>query len=493
MLVFCSVSLVYAEDIPKLLLSSIEEELEACEPDEYYDCVDFEPETFYIYTLESSIEDGGIFEIDISREYELSFEQVYSFPYYVDGYVYVVDEEGEREYVGNIRNGSILSDFLDVPGEYEIDMYKKGIFLLQEHWWQPIASLLFSNVVYAEDEGEFIGTLHFSLVEKVDESECCSTIVFLPGIKGSVLKSGEDSLWPPSMSVFGSEDVLKLALNDDGTSVNDVVVDGVLNNFYTTSVYQGFTDYANNLVSDGIINEWQPFAYDWRLPFSETLTNGVKTPDGILDIISEIEMLAENSRTGKVSIIAHSMGGLLGKELVQMLDEKGESDLVDSFIMVGSPQLGTPQAIGSLLHGDSEGILKGFIVNSTSARSISKNFETTYDLLPSRTYFEKVSDPVISFSESWFQLFSIDGTWYDYWGESIQNFVELQEFLSGSGVIRTSVYPKNPQVPAVLRSDLLDNADMYHSMYDSYDFPDNIHVVQIAGWVFRQLNLFLIR
>ena len=204
-------------------------------------------------------------------------------------------------------------------------------------------------------------------------------------------------------------------------------------------------------------------------------------------------MLAENSRTGKVSIIAHSMGGLLGKELVQMLDEKGESDLVDSFIMVGSPQLGTPQAIGSLLHGDSEGILKGFIVNSTSARSISKNFETTYDLLPSRTYFEKVSDPVISFSESWFQLFSIDGTWYDYWGESIQNFVELQEFLSGSGVIRTSVYPKNPQVPAVLRSDLLDNADMYHSMYDSYDFPDNIHVVQIAGWVFRQLNLFLIR
>ncbi len=309
-------------------------------------------------------------------------------------------------------------------------------------------------------------------------SDCFSSVVFLPGIKGSVLKSGSDTLWPPT--VF-SNDIPQLALNDAGESVNDVQVDGVLNNFcvvaFCTPVYAPFSTFMDGLVQDGVINDWLPLAYDWRFMPETILADGIKTPDGTIDILQKIEDLAAHSKSGKVTIVAHSMGGLMGKAIIKRLQQEGKDDLIDSFVMVGSPQLGTPQAVSALLHGDGEGIVGAFVVDPAKARTLAQNMPSAYNLLPSAAYFATVTDPVITFDDVGFTQ-----AWRNLWGNSINSYGPFVQFLTGQGVARTHPAESALQIPEVLQSDLVGAATDFHATYDTYQFPAHIRVVQVAGW-----------
>lgn len=305
---------------------------------------------------------------------------------------------------------------------------------------------------------------------------CCSSVLFLPGIKGSVLETGSDTLWPPT--IFSFNDVSQLALTTSGESVNDVHTDGILNTFYGTPIYAPFSNFVNGLVTDGTIKEWLPLAYDWRFSPETILQNGIKTANGTLDVMQEIEMLAKQSKTGKITIAAHSMGGLLGKAIIKKLQDEGKDNLIDSFVMVGTPQLGTPQAVASILHGDSEGIAAGFITNPIGIRRIAQNMPSAYDLLPSPRYFTEVPDPVVIFNED----APFTQAWRDFWGQTINTYSDFISFMTGTGVIRAKPVEQNLQDPEVLRPELMANAASFHSTYDNYQFPAHIRVVQVAGW-----------
>ena len=58
--------------------------------------------------------------------------------------------------------------------------------------------------------------------------------------------------------------------------------------------------------------------------------------------------MASSSKTGKVTIVAHSNGGLVTKLIYNQLKDKGEADLVDKIIFVAVPEIGTPQSLPSL-------------------------------------------------------------------------------------------------------------------------------------------------
>ena len=306
--------------------------------------------------------------------------------------------------------------------------------------------------------------------------ECCSSVVFLPGIKGSVLKTGSDTLWPPT--IF-SDDMAQLALNESGESVNDIYVDGVLDTFYGTPIYAPFSEFMDNLVAEGVMNAWLPLPYDWRFSPEKILSDGVKTSGDVVNLMEEIETVASQSQTGQVTIIAHSMGGLMGKAIIKKLEEEGKANLIDSFVMIGTPQLGTPQAAAALLHGDSEGIAAGFIVGPITARKIAQNMPSAYNLLTSPRYFEKVVDPVILFDPD----SSFTQAWRDFWGEDgINNYTEFFAFITGSGVARSKPQESILRIPEVLRSDLVTDAADFHGEYDNYVFPEHVRVVQVAGW-----------
>lgn len=337
---------------------------------------------------------------------------------------------------------------------------------------EQVRNFLGTNTAYADDLSD---TIKVTAVLNGSTQPGFSNVLFLPGIEGSVLKTGNDTLWPPTI---WSNDISQLTLDSSGESVNDIYVDGIINNFYTASIYAPFTDFMDNLVSQGTIHRWLPMAYDWRFSPDKVVSEGIKTADGTEDVIQKIEDLAASSGTGKVTIVAHSMGGLLGKAIIKELQNEGKDDLIDSFVMVGTPQLGTPEAIGSLLHGDGQRILGGFITNPASMRAIGQNMQGAYDLLPSEEYFEKVSDPVIAFDS----LDPFIKSWRDFWGSGINTYASMAEFLTGQGVSRSQPLFDDLSTPAVLNSDFVSAADSFHNEFDNYQMPGHIRVVQVAGW-----------
>ncbi len=381
-------------------------------------------------------------------------------------------------------------------GVHEIDIYAscpRDVSLKAPNLLGKLLAVIRPKVALAHwFDAEFANTFQFTVVDANDQPECCSSIVFIPGIKGSVLEREgafgvRDVLWPPSLNPTSfSDDIEQLALTSDGESVNDVRVNGLMETFYGVSVYDGFADFANNLVSQELINEWQAFPYDWRLSINETIDNGVKNVDGsVTDWVAEVERIAAASKSKKVTIVTHSMGGLMGKALMKRLEELNKAHLVESFVLVGSPELGTPQAIASILHGDNEGIPGGyattlgldFLVPADSARALSQNMPSAYNLLPSSMYHSLVNDPVATFSDA-----SFTESWVNCWGDSIDTYNEQLEFLSAQCAPRSNPNTGQLRLPEVLSASLLADAEEIHSEIDAYMPPSNVRVVKVVGW-----------
>lgn len=315
---------------------------------------------------------------------------------------------------------------------------------------------------------------------------CCSSVIFLPGFEGSILKSGDNTLWPPSLGDVDG-DLNTLAFDENGLPVEeDVTVDGIVNTFYSKPIYRDFSSFIDSLTmvdsetGTSTIKSWEPLPYDWRYGPDDIVTHGVKTTGGNVSLVERVEALARDSYTGKVTIISHSYGGLVGKALIRALEEKGEAHLIDSFIMAGSPQLGTPQAAAGLLHGEGSSIKQGFftLVTKGQARELGRNLEGAYTLLPSLEYFNRVKEKIKIFdfksggprSKEWISVYGDKG---------ITKYVDFVSFLKAEFVPRTGGVNG---MPAVLNPLLIAKAGGTHAVYDTFTFPDTIHVVQIAGW-----------
>lgn len=419
--------------------------------------------------------EGGTYAVpfgvpgDVSIEATLPDEPYY----YPAGELFFINSDtGERESLGQADYG--LS--WEQAGTYELDTYAQLIVPTRTLWDRFFA--WFVPTAYAAIYGDYVETIRFTITEgPLPSAPCCSSVLFLPGIQGSVLKEGDNVRWPSSLL---SQDVARLALTEDGDSIEPVVVDGIIDTFYTTQVYSGFSSFMNVLVDENTIRAWKPFAYDWRLPLQKTVDEGAfwESEGEVVELVATIEDLAQESKTGKVTIVAHSMGGLLGKTLIKRLEENGQAELIDNFVMVGTPQLGTPEALAALLHGH-EPLEMELFMRSHVFRSIARNMESAYSLLPSEAYFNVSGIPApITFNES----ADFTEEWRTVWGTEINTPTELREFLTGTGVIRTRPNENNLAQPEVLRDTLVENVEVFHTGLDSYEFPSHIRVVQVAGW-----------
>lgn len=427
------------------------------------------------YDFLITMEHGGTYEVPFDVVGKASVDaDVPAFS--IEGELFFVPNPDEevREHVTSVGRNS---EFMwTQEGTYELDVYQGDPPELSRNPAGRFLSWLLGETAHAQNPELFIETIRFNIAEASATEDCCSSVVFLPGIKGSVLKNGSDTLWPPTLL---SNDVPQLALDENGESVNDIVVDGVLNSFYGTQIYGPFGDFLDELVTENVIEDWLPLAYDWRYMPDDILDDGVVTPDGTIDLLEEIESLASSSPTGKVTLVAHSMGGLMGKAIIKRLEDVGKDSLIDAFIIVGSPQLGTPQAIASMLHGDDEGIAAGFIVNTSAARELALGMPSAYSLLPSPAYAQIPSiPPTITFDSD----AEFTESWRSYWGDVLSAYDKYREFMIGQGVVRQEPDDTTLRVPQIADSGLFDAAAGFHATYDTYAFPESIRIIQIAGW-----------
>lgn len=283
----------------------------------------------------------------------------------------------------------------------------------------------------------------------------------------------------------------------EGTSVKDIVAKGVIEEGTVgqlgSNVYKSFIADMKTWESQfGIATTVAP--YDWRLDYNTIIKQGKDRGDGYISytdsllkdekpyIRKKLEELASASATGKVSIIGHSMGGVVAKTLLS--SNADLEDLVGNLILVASPQLGTPKAVAALLHGTEAEIPNklhfGSAMTEKEARHLAKNMPSEYELLPSSAYFTYTYDPVITFD-----LKTLPD-WAAKFGEKIKELESLRKYLVDEK-LDTPPVVNELMKPEIANNILLANAEKTHSFaginkgIDNW-LPTKAHLVTIAGW-----------
>ena len=337
-----------------------------------------------------------------------------------------------------------------------------------------------------------------------DGSLGVSSVMFLPGIKGSRLYENNPlclipsddcniPLWLP----LGDAATPELFMDGSGKSTRRAYVreGDILDSAYGQHFYDAFfekMDQAEENHLYGATWRWKPIAYDWRMSLPDIVNNGAQYGNRIYYedatstpyIEQSLRALAASSPTGKVTIIAHSNGGLVAKELLEKLGDAEASRLVDTVIMVGVPQSGAPRALGALLYGDAEGIpavgrFAGLIISAAHAREFALNSPMAYHLLPSATYvnIKNGSYPLVKFEDG-----ALLARQHALYGDTIDTDDELQEYLLGDGGARSAPDASDLSQAAVANASLLADAASVHESLDAWNPPAGIQVYQIGGY-----------
>ncbi len=324
--------------------------------------------------------------------------------------------------------------------------------------------------------GPYVYTLTFTITEVPPEPTGASSVLFLPGIQASRLykdlpfSNEADQLWEPN----ANNDVQQLEMTETGFSVNDIYTKDVIDEVYGLggNIYKGFLEMLEDMEEDAVIVDSLAFAYDWRFDVQDIIYSGTLYKTGIKSLVEEVENLAEDSYTGKVTVIGHSNGGLLAKVLINELERLGKEDLVDKMVFVGVPQLGTPKAIGVLLHGLDQQKLGGVIIGDSTTREVIKNMPGVYNLLPSQKYFDVSGDVLVTTDGS------SATTKVTQYGD-INSLSKLTDFVLDSQDLRNDNVPINE--PSTLNQYLMQNMLSRRDALDNWLAPQGIEVYEIVG------------
>ena len=329
--------------------------------------------------------------------------------------------------------------------------------------------------------------IEFTVIDTVappPEPTGASSVLFLPGIQASRLYQdgflgSEDQIWEPT-NLF-SQDVRNLEMTAQGESINEVYTRDIMDAVPGIGdVYAVFSDFMDTLVEEKVIADWTPFAYDWRFDVFDIVENGTQYENSIENPVEEILSLADDSNSGQVTIVAHSNGGLLAKAIMDELVALGEANKVDRIILIGSPQLGTPKAIGTILHGyDQQAFYRGFVpvIQSEVAREVINNLPGAYSLLPAAAYFEQSPVPLVRFDES-----EVVADLRSAYGSEITDFDTYLSFLRGDGESLNRSLEEPVSFPATANEELLNQAILNHAdRLDNWTAPADVEVIEVIG------------
>ncbi|HGG0586950.1 lipase/acyltransferase domain-containing protein [Bacillus cereus] len=192
-------------------------------------------------------------------------------------------------------------------------------------------------------------------------------VIFIPGIMGSTLKKRNRLIWPWFDFLFDGYEYLK-NLNDP-----EIYSDKIEPITYKKLVNK-LKEITPNVIT---------FHYDWR--------------QNNLEHIQELkEKIAEDiEQVDEIILVAHSMGGIIGKLLLNQIYEEDWANKISKFITLGTPWNGAMDAYKTLKYGtcipDKIVKLKGGVLNKRTSKEISPYFPSIYQLLPNNKYCELAS------------------------------------------------------------------------------------------------------
>lgn len=211
-------------------------------------------------------------------------------------------------------------------------------------------------------------------------------VVLLPGILGSALRKDGHEVWNVSVAASArglatlGGSVKGLTLDADPPDVDDledgVKADGVLRDLHLLPYLwkiDGYTKIAERIRASFDVqvgSNYFEFAYDWR--------RDNRVAARRLAVESRRWLAGWRSSSGnphaKLILVAHSMGGLVARYFLEVLDGWEDTKILVTF---GTPYQGSVGALDTLVNGIRKGPL-GLLDLSAMVRS----FTSMYQLLP---------------------------------------------------------------------------------------------------------------
>ncbi|MFJ7471754.1 alpha/beta hydrolase [Peribacillus frigoritolerans] len=191
--------------------------------------------------------------------------------------------------------------------------------------------------------------------------------ILIPGIMGSNLVFGSYRVWPRYFPT-------NIGVYEKYLPIGKVKIDpaGLIDRVYS-KMFNNLSTMENTVVL--------PFAYDWR---NDNLITA-KTLDTLI--------MKEHDKYQEINIVAHSMGGIISKLLLNKYSEQDYIPKIKKLITLGTPWHGSLDSYKTIVYGKS--IPDSFPWNSivlTKERSkdISKGFPSVYQLFPDQVYEEQL-------------------------------------------------------------------------------------------------------
>ena len=351
------------------------------------------------------------------------------------------------------------------------------------------------------------------LVTIEHDSQRVSNVIFLPGIEGSRLYRKPDDperVWEPGPTTLGclsdtrfehltplpdgrsAEQIFTRADSSGGTNDHGVVARALECDVFGSKlggqkIYADLIEFLDALLpSRGTGARWAAFPYDWRFPCG--FEGGADCPSPVDQLAALARDLSSRSDTQKVTLVAHSLGGFLAKQLVLREDMK---DKIDNVILVASPQLGMPSALEPMLFGRQYpmtsasgfwGWLDPFRLRPSSVVDAVTKMNATYLGVPGDEFFRKdVADgPFVRFDGSLKQPACGAQALAD-----LADYRGLQSFLmDGSDRLRsaaTSTCERKGDIPSTGNQAQASWGYDRHADLDDFRAPEGVGVFQFVG------------
>lgn len=207
-------------------------------------------------------------------------------------------------------------------------------------------------------------------------------IIILPGIMGSELFLEEDTvydgkdyktntkLWLALDSVkqvFAVPEHIKMLDPSVGCTIR--TESPIVNYYHSRQTYGTLNTYKE--LYQALYNEFGEkcdvifYSYDWR-------EDPYESARGLDEYLNE-------RKYQKISIVAHSMGGLVASHYLAMGEEQREK--IHTFLSLGTPYLGSEEAVYAMITGNIDSFFANIIV-SKEARELCPKIDSMYALLP---------------------------------------------------------------------------------------------------------------
>jgi len=179
-------------------------------------------------------------------------------------------------------------------------------------------------------------------------------------------------------------DVLRLESDGVTPAAPDLYVHSIITDVTGADFYGGLlTDLQDVGYQFGV--DLFTFPYDWRLSVS---SNAALLDAVVVDALTAVNGTDDPSlwTVTQVNLVTHSMGGSVARAYIGSADQASR---VHRVITIGTPQLGFPKMLKMILFGDPLQCLGPICpVDSAEVKDIVQNMSGSFDVLPSRAYWE---------------------------------------------------------------------------------------------------------